>query len=65
MPSLFHRLNNLTELIVSHNSLTTLPVEVGLLVNLKAIEAEANCLTTLPAELEKCSKLEVLNVTGE
>jgi Leucine-rich repeat (LRR) protein len=35
-----------------------------MLVNLKALEAEANCLTTLPAELAKCTKLEVLNVTG-
>jgi Leucine-rich repeat (LRR) protein len=41
----------LTDLNVSHNLLSSLPREVGLLQSLKCLNVLSNSLATLPAEL--------------
>lgn len=58
------RLESLQQLILSNNSLETLPEEIGTLKKLKVLQCDANRLTKLPESLGKCKKLEALDVSG-
>lgn len=61
MPSSVCNLVMLEELYLNENRLESLPDEIGLLVNLKALDIPGNKLETLPASFSSLSKLEILH----
>ena len=58
------KLEGLQQLILSHNSLATLPEEIGTLKKLKTLQCDGNCIAELPASLSKCKKLEAVDLSG-
>ena len=62
-PSL-EKLDALQILIVSGNSLTSLPEEIGNLKHLRVLEAQANEIAALPESIGKLKKLETLNISS-
>uniref|UniRef100_A0A7S3LPC5 Uncharacterized protein n=1 Tax=Aplanochytrium stocchinoi TaxID=215587 RepID=A0A7S3LPC5_9STRA len=56
------RLRNLSTLILNHNSLSSLPGEIGLLNELRFLELSHNKLSSLPESMSNLSKLELLNL---
>ena len=53
---------NLQKLWLQYNQLTTLPVEIGNLVNLQYLNLDNNKLTTLPVEIGNLVNLQNLNL---
>ena len=50
--------DTITELNISGNKLTTLPKEIGNLINLQHFDCHLNNLTTLPQEIGKLNNLQ-------
>lgn len=57
-------LKHLTVLSVSHNSLSTLPSELGALCSLRQLHVSNNKLSSLPMEIGLLTQLEVLKVNN-
>ncbi|MBT3313335.1 MAG: TIR domain-containing protein [Anaerolineae bacterium] len=53
-----------TGLDISHNFLTTLPAEIGGLVNLTSLDLSYNRLTSLPASIQNLKNLKELRLVG-
>jgi internalin A len=54
--------NNTTELDLSNRGLTTLPPEIGQLVNLRSLNLGGNQLSSLPPEIVQLTNLQSLNL---
>ena len=52
----------LHELVVSFNVLTSLPVEIGRLTNVRRVDVSSNRIERLPTEMASCTKLKCLLV---
>ncbi len=62
LPDAISRLPELTELIVSHNSLDAIPQSVGLLRKLERFDASHNRLSSLPTALAGLPNLKHVQV---
>lgn len=64
LPDSISYLEQLEELVLSHNKLMRLPSTIGSLVKLRFLFADDNQLRQLPDELCSCSQLSVLSVAN-
>lgn len=53
----------LEELVINNNELSTIPISIGLLRNLKVLIADENKIESLPASIGSCSGLRILSLS--
>ena len=59
----FYSLPDLEELIINNNEITSIPISIGLLRNLKVLIADENKIDSLPASIGSCSQLRILSLS--
>jgi len=62
--ALWEKGSKVKELILSRNSITSLPPEISLLSSLRTLKLDCNALTHLPAEVGSLSELQVLDLAS-
>lgn len=61
--SFYFRLPVLEELIINNNEITSIPISIGLLRELKVLIADENKIESLPVSIGSCSKLRILSLS--
>ena len=64
LPSEIGNLNNLKELMLIRNQITSIPPEIGNLTNLKFLDLRGNRINSFPPEIWNLTNLESLNLSS-
>jgi len=66
VPSCIYGLTKLTNLDISDNNISSLPIEIGNLASLEVLNVDANFLTTYPDSISRLSQLypNITNASG-